>query len=40
MWPWGHAAAGYLLYTVWCRGRYGRQPLAPATLALAVGRAP
>jgi hypothetical protein len=37
MWPWGHAAAGYLLYALWVRSRYRRAPAGPATLALAVG---
>lgn len=37
MWPWGHAAAGYLLYTLWSRRRFYRPPAAGATLALAIG---
>ena len=37
MWPWGHAAAGYLLYTLWARRRFHRPPAGAATLALAVG---
>lgn len=37
MWPWGHAAAGYLLYTLWARRRFQRPPAGAATLALAVG---
>ena len=37
MWPWGHAAVGYLLYTCLSRLRYRQPPIAIATLALAVG---
>jgi len=37
MWPWGHAAVGYLLYSLWCRRRDGRAPTAAAALSLAVG---
>jgi hypothetical protein len=37
MWPWGHAAAGYLVYTLWVRSRFRHPPAGPATLALAVG---
>lgn len=37
MWPWGHAAVGYLLYTGWSRLRYRKPPVAIATLALAIG---
>jgi len=36
MWPWGHAAAGYLCYSLVVRSR-GRRPTAAALLALAVG---
>lgn len=35
--PWGHAAVGYLLYTVLCRYRTGDQPAAGPVLALALG---
>lgn len=36
MWPWGHAAAGYLLYSIAVRA-LGRRPTDTALLALAVG---
>jgi len=35
--PWGHAAVGYLLYTVLCRYRTGETPESAPVLALAVG---
>ncbi|MBX0325413.1 metal-dependent hydrolase [Halomicroarcula sp. F13] len=37
MWPWGHAAVGYLLCTLWLRARYGHRPTAGVVLPLAVG---
>ena len=37
MWPWGHAALGYLLYTVYTRSGYDRPPRAIAIAWLAVG---
>ncbi|MFC7114560.1 metal-dependent hydrolase [Natronoarchaeum sp. GCM10025703] len=37
MWPWGHAAVGYLLYSAYTRSRGDRRPLAIATIILAVG---
>jgi len=37
MWPWGHAAVGYLLCALWVRARYGRAPTAGVVLPLAVG---
>ncbi|MFO8116184.1 MAG: metal-dependent hydrolase [Halorubrum sp.] len=37
MLPWGHAAVGYLCYTVATRHRYRRPPTGPAVLALAAG---
>lgn len=38
MWPWAHAAAGYLLYRVGLRVRgRGRRPADLPTIALAVG---
>lgn len=37
MLPWGHAAVGYLLYTVVLKVRSDRQPIGGAVLALAVG---
>jgi len=26
MWPWGHLGVGYILWSVWCRGRDGAPP--------------
>ena len=37
MWPWGHLAVAYLLYTVVARRRFGRPPRAWPAVALAVG---
>lgn len=37
MWPWGHLAAGYLLYTGLTHLRYHRPPQEHPTVALAVG---
>lgn len=37
MWPWGHLAVAYLLYTLYTRGRYGRPPRSGPAIALAVG---
>jgi membrane-bound metal-dependent hydrolase YbcI (DUF457 family) len=37
MWPWGHLALGYLLYSVSERLVTGRRPTSGATVALAVG---
>ncbi|AFZ72258.1 metal-dependent hydrolase [Natronobacterium gregoryi] len=37
MWPWGHLAVAYLLYTGYTHRRFDRAPLAVPTLALAVG---
>ncbi|MFC4549728.1 MULTISPECIES: metal-dependent hydrolase [Halorussus] len=37
MWPWGHLAFGYLLYSVLVRVRTRRPPGDAATVALAVG---
>ena len=36
MWPWGHLAVGYLLYSVGLR-RSGRRPQAPEVFLLALG---
>jgi len=36
MWPWGHAAVGYLLYRAGLRDR-GGDPTGPATIALGIG---
>jgi hypothetical protein len=37
MWPWGHAAAGYLLYSLWQNVGRERAPGALATVVLALG---
>ena len=37
MWPWGHAAVGYLLYVAYRRLRDGTSPTGPAVLALGFG---
>jgi len=37
MWPWGHAAVGYLLCSLWVRWRDGRAPTAGVVLPLALG---
>lgn len=37
MLPWGHAAVGYLCYTLWLRVRGRHPPAGPAVLALAIG---
>lgn len=37
MWPWGHAAVGYLLYSVFIRRSRGQPPEGLAVLALALG---
>lgn len=37
MWPWGHAAVGYLLYTAYRRYRFDLRPHGVAVVALAVG---
>lgn len=37
MWPWGHLAAGYLLYSIGYRIHSGRPPDGFAAIALAVG---
>jgi hypothetical protein len=37
MWPWGHLALGYLLYSPFARARFGRPPTDRATLLLAFG---
>ncbi|WP_324759614.1 metal-dependent hydrolase [Haloarcula sp. GH36] len=36
MWPWGHAAVGYIAYSLYVR-RDGRRPTAVAVVALAIG---
>jgi hypothetical protein len=37
MLPWGHAALGYLFYTVYTRLRYRRPPVGLAVIALGLG---
>lgn len=37
MWPWGHAALGYLLYAAYTRVRYDRPPDGPAMVLLLFG---
>ena len=37
MWPWGHLAVGYVLYSVLARVRLGRSPGGRAALVVAVG---
>lgn len=37
MWPWGHVAVAYLLYSVYARGRFGRPPRPEPALAVVVG---
>jgi len=37
MWPWGHLAVAYLLYTVITHRRFGRPPRAVPAIALAFG---
>lgn len=37
MWPWGHLAVGYLLYSVFTHIRERRPPDGVATIALALG---
>lgn len=37
MWPWGHAAVGYLCYALWTHGRHRRSPAAVPALAVVLG---
>lgn len=37
MWPWGHFAVAYLLYSLYARGRFRRPPRPAPALAVAVG---
>lgn len=37
MWPWAHAAVGYLLYTAYRRVRWRDSPAGPAVVVLVVG---
>jgi hypothetical protein len=36
MWPWEHLAVGYLLYSAYAHGRYGRPPAAGAVPAVVL----
>ena len=37
MWPWGHLAVAYLLYTIYTRHRDSRRPRALPVVVLAIG---
>lgn len=37
MWPWGHLAIAYLLYSLYTRLRFGRPPRAIPVIAVAIG---
>jgi hypothetical protein len=37
MWPWGHLAAGYLCYSLYCRFVAGRAPRGVGTVAVLFG---
>ncbi|WP_458210521.1 metal-dependent hydrolase [Haladaptatus sp. NG-SE-30] len=37
MWPWGHLAVGYLLYSGFCRVRWQRPPVETAAILVAFG---
>ena len=37
MWPWGHAAVGYLVYHVYCRYHRGERPQELPVVVLALG---
>lgn len=37
MWPWGHFAVAYVLYSLYARGRFGRPPRPEPVLAVVVG---
>jgi len=37
MWPWAHAALGYLCYTLYLRVRFDEQPVGLPVVALGVG---
>jgi hypothetical protein len=37
MWPWAHAALGYLAYTLYLRGRFDVQPAGLPVVALGLG---
>lgn len=37
MWPWGHVAVAYILYSLYSRGRFRRPPRPEPALAVLVG---
>ena len=37
MWPWGHAAVGYLVYHIYCRYQRGERPQGLPVIVLALG---
>ncbi|WP_222912809.1 metal-dependent hydrolase [Natrinema sp. SYSU A 869] len=37
MWPWGHLAVAYLVYTVYCHHRTSRSPRVLPVVVLAIG---
>jgi hypothetical protein len=37
MWPWAHAALGYLAYTLYLRGRFNARPVGLPVVALGFG---
>lgn len=37
MWPWAHAALGYLAYTLYLRGRFDARPVGMPVVALGLG---
>ncbi|WP_276257977.1 metal-dependent hydrolase [Haloglomus litoreum] len=37
MWPWAHAALGYLAYTLYLRGRFDTRPVGLPVVALGLG---
>lgn len=37
MWPWAHAALGYLCYTLYLRGRFDARPAGLPVVALGLG---
>lgn len=36
MWPWGHVAVAYLLYSGYCRSSHDRPPLGAAAIVLVI----
>ncbi|SEV81527.1 metal-dependent hydrolase [Natrinema salifodinae] len=37
MWPWGHLGVAYLLYSIYCHGRFRRPPRPGPVLAVVLG---